>query len=588
MTSDQRLVVRSVAALVLAVALLAASAAVSAQTGSWTSTDVGAVTAAGSAAENNGVWTISGDGSDIWGTADSFQFLHMTSSESGTITVRVADLQNTSPFAKAGLMMRAGLGADAATVIFDAKPDGGLELMWRESAGTPMRFLAGRQASLPVWLRLEYGRRGTIEIGVEAWMSQDGLHWTKVDDAPSVSQTPEVGVAVTSHDSGQLTTAHVDHLTLDSILSDWQSSDVGAVGVPGGATEANGIWTVAGAGADIWGPADAFHFLRRSVERTNQHVRVRVNDLQNTNVFAKAGVMLRTTADPDSPTVILDARPDGSVEFMARTAFGGEMTFLDGLAGGSPGPVWLDLSWRDGGDGAPATALASLSKDGVSWLPLAGSPPVYMAESFLAGIAVNSHDTSRSTTAHVQALSVLPLPGVSDDIGAVGLAGNATTDILACCPALIVEGAGADIWGSADSFEFVHGVDLAFDSNLINFDASHPFAKAGLMYRDGLDPGAATVIVDVKPGGGIEFMARRCAGCDMTFIGGAQFSFPVELFLGRNADGTFSASASDGNAAHRVSLGSVDVTMSNPIPGYAVTSHDPGHTARAVFTHKID
>jgi len=160
----------------------------------------------------------------------------------------------------------------------------------------------------------------------------------------------------------------------------------------------------------------------------------------------------------------------------------------------------------------------------------------------------------------------------STDVGAVTLAGSATqTDNV-----WTISGDGSDIWGTADSFQFLHKTSSesgAMTVRVADLQNTSP---------------AATVIVDVKPGGGIEFMARRCAGCDMTFIGAAQFGFPVELFLSRNADGTFSASASDGNAAHRVSLGSVDVTMSNPIPGYAVTSHDPGHTARAVFTHKID
>jgi hypothetical protein len=565
-----------------------------AQTTEWTSTDIGAVSIAGGATQANGVWTVSGDGSDIWGTADSFQFLHQKSAESGAVTMRVADLQNTSPFAKAGLMVRDGLGADAATVIFDVKPDGGLELMWRQSAGGAMQFLIGQPAAFPVWLRLEYGRRGTIPIGVEAWTSQDGLHWTFIRGAPTVSATPDVGVAVTSHESGQLTTAHIDHLTLDPMIGDWISSDVGASGVSGGATKTEGIWTVLGAGADVWGPADAFRFLRRSTDRTNQHVRVRVNDLQNTSPFAKSGVMLRTTADPDSPTVILDVKPDGGVEFMVRETWGGEMRFLDGLAAPSSNfGTWLDLSWREGGNGQPATVRASVSRDGVSFLVLAGAPHVYFAESFLAGVAVSSHDTSRTATSRLQALSLLPDPAVSGDIGFTGIAGNAATELTVCCPALIVEGSGSDIWGVADSFEFVHGLDpiaAGFGSPEVDsLVASHPFAKAGLMYRDGFDPGAATVIVDVKPDGGIEFMARRCAGCPMEFIAGAQGRLPVVLGLFRNADGTFSAGASDptGNPAARVDFGTITVPMSTPISGYAVTSHDTSHTATAVFSHPI-
>jgi len=582
-----------IAAAPLAIASLIGTRAF-AQSRDWISTDVGAVAATGTATQTSGAWTINGDGSDIWGTADSFQFLHQKSTQSGAVTVRVADLQNTSPFAKAGLMLRDGLSADAATVIFDVKPDGGLELMQRQAAGGAMQFKTGRSMGLPVWLRLEWGRRNTIDAGVEAWTSQDGLHWTLVDRVSNVSVTPEVGVAVTSHNAGQLTTAHVDHLTLDSIVADWQEDIVGPKAYIS-AWESDGVWQISAGGSDIWGPADEFGFVRRSVYGTNQHIRARIDNLVNTNAFAKAGVMLRTTANPDSPTVILDIKPDGGIEFMARETWFGEMKFLDGLAASSV-PTWLDLSWRDGGEGQPATVLASASKDGISWFALAGTPHVYFARTFLGGVAVTSHNDSHGTAAQLHGLSLLPNPGVSDDIGAVGRPGNATTDFTVCCPALIVEGAGADIWGRADSFAFVHGFDRlgsfpGFDNPLIiGFEASHPFAKAGLMIRDGLDPGAPAVIVDVKPGGGIEFMARSCAGCEMSFIAGGQVNGPaVQLLLVRNADGSISAGAGDGsgNPATSLSLGTVNVPMANPIQGYAVTSHDPSRTAKAVFVHPI-
>jgi hypothetical protein len=63
----------------------------------WTSTDVGSVAIAGSAGESGNTWTVQGSGADIWGTSDSFQFLHQP-----------AD-------------------CDAATAIIDVKPDGGVE-----------------------------------------------------------------------------------------------------------------------------------------------------------------------------------------------------------------------------------------------------------------------------------------------------------------------------------------------------------------------------------------------------------------------------------------------------------------------------
>jgi hypothetical protein len=155
-----------------ALAILIASHA-SAQSSGWTSTDVGAVTIAGSATQANGVWTISGDGSDVWGTADSFQFLSRAMTGAGDLTVRVLDLQNTSPFAKAGLMFRSGASADAATVVIDVKPDGGVELLARNSNGGSTGYLGGTTVTLPAWLRLER----TLGGGTNAWVSQNGYDW---------------------------------------------------------------------------------------------------------------------------------------------------------------------------------------------------------------------------------------------------------------------------------------------------------------------------------------------------------------------------------------------------------------------------
>jgi len=53
------------------VIVLTIGASASAQTQDWTSADVGAVSLAGSASESNGVWTVNGDGSDIWGHGPS-------------------------------------------------------------------------------------------------------------------------------------------------------------------------------------------------------------------------------------------------------------------------------------------------------------------------------------------------------------------------------------------------------------------------------------------------------------------------------------------------------------------------------------
>src|SRR5262249_34298871 len=67
----------------------------------------------------------------------------------------------------------------------------------------------------------------------------------------------------------------------------WGAQDVGATGSAGTSSFANGVFTVVGAGADIWGTADSFRYVSQSASGDTQIV-ARVTGLQNTNTYAKA------------------------------------------------------------------------------------------------------------------------------------------------------------------------------------------------------------------------------------------------------------------------------------------------------------
>src|SRR6185295_13358967 len=108
-------------------ALLCSIASTASAQGLFTSTDVGAVGAAGNSSLSGLTWTVNASGADIWGTADSFHFVHQTATGRGSVRARVDDLRNTSPFAKAGVMVRSSTQANAATAILDVKPDGFVE-----------------------------------------------------------------------------------------------------------------------------------------------------------------------------------------------------------------------------------------------------------------------------------------------------------------------------------------------------------------------------------------------------------------------------------------------------------------------------
>jgi hypothetical protein len=146
-------------------------------------------------------------------------------------------------------------------------------------------------------------------------------------------------------------------------------------------------------------------------------------------------------------------------------------------------------------------------------------------------------------------------------------------------------GAGADIWGTADAFQFVYRTqtgDDYFMARVTSIQNTNPSAKAGVMIRSSTDPGAASVIVDVTPGGGIEFMARSWQDGPTTYYNGMQVSGPVWLLLMRFGSTVYAYAAQDGNAW--TSLGTVSIDLpATVLGGFAVTSHTTQQLNTATF-----
>ena len=81
--------------------------------------------------------------------------------------------------------------------------------------------------------------------------------------------------------------------------SGWSATDVGATGATGSSSFSNGTFTVTGAGADVWGTADAFHYAYRTLDGDGTIV-ARVASIQNVNAWTKAGVMIRNSLSPSA------------------------------------------------------------------------------------------------------------------------------------------------------------------------------------------------------------------------------------------------------------------------------------------------
>jgi hypothetical protein len=172
----------------------------------WQAQDIGSVGAAGSATSTSaGAFTVSGSGADIWNTADAFQFVYQPLTGDGQIVARVASIQNTNSWAKAGVMIRSDLTASAVHAALLVTPGNGVAFETRTQAGGITTY-TGSTGGAPVWLRLVLS--GST---IMASTSGDGANWTAVGtQTVALGTSVYVGLAVTSHADGTLSTAAMD------------------------------------------------------------------------------------------------------------------------------------------------------------------------------------------------------------------------------------------------------------------------------------------------------------------------------------------------------------------------------------------
>jgi hypothetical protein len=176
----------------------------------WVSRDVGAVGAAGSASASGGTFTVRGAGADVWGTADAFHYAYQTMSGDGTITARVASIAGTDTWTKVGVMIRGGTSASAAHGFMIVSLGRGIAFQRRRTSGGLTIGNSGGGGTAPRWVRLT--RAGGR---VTAYVSTTGTSWTNVgSDTVALPSTALVGLAVSSHVSGQLSSATFDSVTI--------------------------------------------------------------------------------------------------------------------------------------------------------------------------------------------------------------------------------------------------------------------------------------------------------------------------------------------------------------------------------------
>jgi hypothetical protein len=121
-----------------------------------------------------GTYTMTGSGTDIWGNSDEFHFAYKELSGAGAIIAKVESVENTDPWAKAGVMIRDTLEPDSRNIALLVTPENGVRFQYRSrtDSSTDRKFAEGITA--PQWVRLERTTGGLVR----AFYSADGSAWT--------------------------------------------------------------------------------------------------------------------------------------------------------------------------------------------------------------------------------------------------------------------------------------------------------------------------------------------------------------------------------------------------------------------------
>lgn len=156
-------------------------------------------------------YTVTADGHDIWDAEDDFRFLYVEMNGDFSVSVRVDDPEGSWPhsWAKAGIMVRQDLSPGSKDVYYVATRDNGAAFQWRDSPRSLASWTGTSSPppslSYPIWLRIT--RQANVFTGSYSWDGQSWIAAPANTHVLSMSDPVLVGICLTSHVSGVLTTA---------------------------------------------------------------------------------------------------------------------------------------------------------------------------------------------------------------------------------------------------------------------------------------------------------------------------------------------------------------------------------------------
>jgi len=171
----------------------------------------------------------------------------------------------------------------------------------------------------------------------------------------------------------------------------WTGADIGYTYVAGDECYDNGTFTLKASGEDIWFGNDGFHSVFQTVPGSNVDIIARVASVENTDFWAKAGVMFRANLDKGSPHAFMLVAPGAGPSLQHRSQQNDTSASITKNYGIVP-PYWVKLT-SDGNK-----YIGSISPDGNNW-SVVDSVTVALGSHPYVGLAYTSHNNAVAGTA---------------------------------------------------------------------------------------------------------------------------------------------------------------------------------------------
>ncbi len=354
--------------------------------------DIGTVGTAGSSSFNasTNTFTVKGAGDDVFGAADAFHYVYTTITGNGSFVARVTNVSASNSDAPSGIDLRSSLSPTAANFFTAVTPANNLVVNERTADGAVGTNVQNGPLSGPYFLKLI--RTGNV---VSSYISHDGVTYGLLQSATinGLGNTVDVGLAVASHDPASLATGTFDGVAATSfgaIPTFVQETDIGGVGAPGFTDFNNGNngFAVSGAGSDLFGTADAFHYIYTTLSGDGS---LTVHQTGNSafDQSAPGGIDIRSSLSPTASNLFVAERSDTQLIVNTRPIDGGQGSNVVIQPGAIPN--WLRIT-RTGN-----SITAETSSDGLTFTPVTTQSLTLGTTAFI-GIAVASHDVTTLST----------------------------------------------------------------------------------------------------------------------------------------------------------------------------------------------